>query len=326
MLTRRRFAGLAGLSLAAPALISRGALAQGFPSKPVRIVVPFAPAGATDIIARTLADRFAQAWGQQVTVENKPGAGGNIGVDTVAKADADGHTILIVSVGMAVNRYLYTKLAYDPVADFAPVSLLCMVPNIMVVPAASPSKLVADFVARAKAEAGKLTYASSGIGTSLHLSGELFKRMAGIDMTHVPYRGSGPALTDLVAGRVDVMFDNITAALPQVQGGALRALAVTTAKRVKAVPDLPPIADTLPGFDVSSWFSFFVPGKTPPDAIAKLHADTVAALGVPAVRQRLEGLGAEPVGSTPDGLRQHLASEMDKWGRLIRDAGIKVDG
>ena len=266
-------------------------------------------------------------WGQQVVVENKPGAGANIGAQMVAQADPDGYTLYITSVPHATNRFLYRSLGYDPVADFAPVTLICMQPNIMVVPNASPAKSVLEFVAHAKANPGKISYGSGGVGTSVHLSGELFKRMTGIEMTHVPYRGSAPALQDVIAGRLDLIFDNITPALPQVRSGNARGLAVTTGARVPVAPELPTIAEAgVPGFDVSSWFAFFVPAKTPAPIVEKMHKDIVAALAYPPVRERLEPLGAALVGSTPDELARHLKSEMDKWGPVIRDAGIKIDG
>jgi len=315
--------------LAAALLISLAALAsaahaQTWPNRFVKIVVPFPPGGGTDAIARILSARLSQQWGQQVPVENKGGGATNIGTDMVARSEPDGYTILLQSMPLAVNRFLFTSLPYDPVADLAPVSLLCDYPNVMAVPITSPARSVADFIAYAKANPGKVTFASSGNGTSVHLSGELFKRMAGIEMTHVPYRGAGPALNDLIPGRVDVMFNNIGAVLPLIQAGKLRALAVTTAKRTPAAPELPPIAESgVPGFDVSSWYAIFMPAKTPPAVVRKANADTVAALATPETRARLEQLGVVVIGSTPEGLAAHLRGEMDKWGPVIREAGIK---
>ena len=326
MITRRRFAGLAAASALAPALTAGAARAQAWPRRFVKLVVPFPPGGGTDGVARILANRLSEVWGQQMVIENKGGAGSNIGAEAVARAEPDGYTMLIGSLPLAVNRYLYPSLNYDPIADFAPVSLICLYPNLMVVPNSSPAKSVMEFVAHAKANRGKITFASSGTGTSTHLSGELFKRMTGIEMTHVPYRGSAPALQDTIAGRLDLIFDNVTPSLPQVKGGRARGLAVTTAKRVPAVPELPTIAEAgVPGFDVSSWFGFFVPGKTPPAIIKKMNEDTVAALAHPPVRERLEQLGAAVVGSTPAELATFLKSEMDKWGPVIREAKIKID-
>jgi tripartite-type tricarboxylate transporter receptor subunit TctC len=327
MITRRRLAGLAAATALSSGLRIRAASAQAWPSRHVRLIVPFVPAGATDAIARTVGHRLSEVWGQQVVVENKPGAGANIGAQMVAQSDPDGYTLYITSVPHATNRFLYRSLGYDPVADFAPVTLICMQPNLMVVPNASPAKSVLEFVAHAKANAGKISYGSGGVGTSVHLSGELFKRMTGIEMTHVPYRGSAPTLQDVIAGPLDLIFDNITPALPQVRSGNARGLAVTTGARVPVAPELPTIAEAgVPGFDVSSWFAFFVPAKTPGPIVEKMHKDIVAALAFPPVRERLEPLGAALVGSTPDELARHLKSEMDKWGPVIRDAGIKIDG
>jgi tripartite-type tricarboxylate transporter receptor subunit TctC len=325
MLTRRHLLAIAGGALAAPAVVSQG-FAQTWPNRSVRILVPFAPAGATDITARLLANRLQEVWGQPVVVENKPGAGGNIAADIAAKSDADGYTIFIVGPGQATNKFLYPSLTYDPVADFQPVSLLLTQPNMMCVPNSSPAKSVKEFVDHCKANAGKVTFASSGNGTTLHLSGELFKRLANVEMTHIPYRGSGPLMNDLLPGRVDVVFDNAPSISPHVKGGAVRALAVTTLKRVAIAPELPTIDEAgVKGFDVSSWFAFFLPVKTPKDIAAKLNADTVAALKHDSVRPRLLELGADPVGSTPDELAKHLQSEMAKWGPVISEAKIRIE-
>src|SRR4249920_3535397 len=298
--------------------------AQTWPARFVRVVVPFPPGGGTDAIARIVSAQLSVQWGQQVPVENKGGGATNIGTDMVARSEPDGYTMLLQSMPLAVNRFLFASLPYDPLADLAPVVLLCDYPNVMAVPITSPARSVAEFIAYAKANPGKVTFASSGHGTSVHLSGELFKRMAGIEMTHVPYRGAGPALNDLIPGRVDVMFNNIGAVLPLIQAGKLRALAVTTAKRSPAAPELPPIAESgVPGFDVSSWYAVFMPVKTPAEIVRKASADTVAALAYPATRARLEQLGVVVIGSTPEGLGAHLRSEMDKWGPVIREAGIK---
>jgi tripartite-type tricarboxylate transporter receptor subunit TctC len=316
--------------LAAALLISLAgfvgaAQAQTWPSRFVRLVVPFPPGGGTDAIARIFAARVSVQWGQQMVVENKGGGATNIGTEMVARSDPDGYTMLFQSMPFAVNRFLFASLPYDPVTDFAPVSLLCDYPNVMVVPISSPVRSVADFIAHANANKGKITFASSGNGTSTHLAGELFKRMAGIEMTHVPYRGAGPALNDLLPGRVDVTFNTMGAVLPFVQAGKLRALAVTSAKRAPATPGLPSIAESgVPGFDVSSWYAIFIPAKTPTDIVRKANADTLAALAHPATKARLEQLGVVVVGSTPEGLAAHLRSEMEKWGPIIREAGIKA--
>jgi len=261
---------------------------------------------------------------RQAGDERRRGGGANIGHEAVARADPDGYTMLIASMPLAVNRFLFPVLNYDPVNDLAPVSLICDYPNVMAVPVSSPARSVADFIAQAKANPGKMTFASSGHGTSVHLAGELFKRMAGIDILHVPYRGAGPALNDLLPGRVDVMFANIGSVLPLIQGEKLRGLAVTTAKRTPALP-VPTIAESgLPGFDVSSWYAFLAPARTPPDIVRKMHADTVTALTDPATKERLDQLGVVVAGSTPQELAAHLQVETEKWGPVIKAAGITI--
>jgi tripartite-type tricarboxylate transporter receptor subunit TctC len=319
---RRRFIALSGAALAAPAFV-RAALAQNYPTRFVRLVVPFPPGGAVDGAARIIAARLSEMWGQQMVIENRPGAGGNVAAQAVLQADADGYTVYIASIGHAISQFVTPSLSYHPVADFAPVTLMCVYPNIMAVPNSSPSKSVPEFIARAKAEPGKVTYCSSGIGTSLHLAGELFKRMAGIDVTHIPYRGAGPALNDLIPGRVDAIFANFPSTLPYVQNGQLRGLAVTTAKRQPEVPDLPAIAEFVPGYDVSSWFALFVAARTPPEIVARLHQDAVAALNHPPVKARYAQLGATVVGSSPSELATFLQAEIDRWGPVIKAAGIK---
>jgi len=319
---RRRFIVLGGAALAAPAFV-RAALAQDYPTRFVRLVVPFPPGGAVDGAARIIAARLSEMWGQQMVIENRPGAGGNVAAQAVLQADADGYTVYIASIGHAISQFVTPSLSYHPVTDFAPVTLMCVYPNIMAVPNSSPSKSVPEFIARAKAEPGKVTYCSSGIGTSLHLAGELFKRMAGIDVTHIPYRGAGPALNDLIPGRVDAIFANFPSTLPYVQNGQLRGLAVTTAKRQPEVPDLPAIAEFVPGYDVSSWFALFVAARTPPEIIARLHQDAVAALNHPPVKARYAQLGATVVGSSPSELATFLQAEIDRWGPVIKAAGIK---
>ena len=324
MLNRRQFVGLA--AIAAPSLLLSRARAADWPAKPVKIVVPFTPGGSTDITARLVGNRLQEVWGQTVVVENKPGAGGNIAADMVAHSDADGYTIFIVGPGMATNPFLYPSLSYDPVKDFDPVTLLITQPNLMCVPNSSPARSVQEFIAFCNDNRGKVTYASSGNGTTLHLSGELFKRLARVEMIHIPYRGGAPAINDLIPGRVDVSFDNMPSILSHVQAGHLRALAVTTKERVGITPEIPTLDESgVPGFDVFSWFGFFVPAKTPPEVIAKINADTNAALAHPPVRTRFEQLGAVPKGSTPAALAAFLKSETDKWGPVIRDARIKLE-
>jgi tripartite-type tricarboxylate transporter receptor subunit TctC len=325
MLNRRRFVGLSAAAVAAPSILVSRASGADWPVKPVRVVVPFTPGGSTDITARLVSNRLQEVWGQSVVVENKPGAGGNIAADMVAHSDPDGYTIFISGPGMATNQFLYPSLSYDSVADFAPVTMLITQPNLMCVPNSSPAKSVKEFIAFCNENKGKVTYASSGNGTTLHLSGELFKRLAKVEMTHIPYRGGAPAINDLIPGRVDVIFDNLPSIISHVKAGSLRGIAVSTKDRVGVVPDIPTIAETVPGFDVFSWFGFFVPVKTPQDVIAKINADTNAALVHPPVKSRFEELGANPKGSTPAQLAAFLKSEIDKWGPVIRDAKIRVE-
>jgi tripartite-type tricarboxylate transporter receptor subunit TctC len=326
MLNRRRFVGLAAATIAAPAILASRARGQtSWPLRNVRIVVPFPPGGSTDITARLVGNRLQEVWGQTVVIENKPGAGGNIASEMVARSDPDGYTVFIVGPGLATNQFLYPSLSYDPVGDFAPVTLLITQPNLMCVPLSKPAKSVKEFIAYCQNNKGKVTYASSGNGTTLHLSGELFKRLANVEMTHIPYRGGAMAINDLIPGRVDVTFDNMPSILPHAKAGAVRALAVTTKERVPVVPDIPTIAETVPGFDVSSWFGFFLPVKTPKEIIAKLNADTNAALAHSSVKPRFDDLGATPKGSTPEELAAFLQSEIAKWGPVIKEAKIKVE-
>jgi tripartite-type tricarboxylate transporter receptor subunit TctC len=298
-----------------------------WPTKPVRWVVPFPPGGAMDAIARILGEKAGKALGQSFVIENKPGAGGNIGADMVSKAPADGHTIMITSIGMATNKPLYGKLSYDPVKDFAPVSLLAVVPNVLVTNQTQPNvKSVADVIAAARKEPGKLAYASAGNGTSIHLAGEMFTSLAKVEMLHVPYKGSGPAVSDLLGGQVNYMFDSITSAKPHLQSGKLRALAVTTAKRSKALPNVPTMAEAgVAGYDVSPWFAVFAPAGTPKAVVAKINKALTDAMKQPDVIERLDAIGAEPVGSTPDELATHLARETAMWTKLITERGIKLD-
>jgi tripartite-type tricarboxylate transporter receptor subunit TctC len=324
MLDRRRFVALSS----AWALAPTAALAQApaYPTRFVRLIVPFPPGGGTDAIARVVSAKLSAIWGQQMVVENKGGGATSIGTDTVAKSDPDGYTVLLQSVPLAVNKFLFATLPFDPVADLAPVTLICDYPNVMAVPMSSPAHSVQEFIAYAKANPGKATYASSGHGTSVHLSGELFNKMTGLKLQHIPYRGAGPALNDLIPGRVDVMFNNTGAVMPLIKGGQLRALAVTSLKRSVELPDVPTVSEAgVPGFEVSGWYALFVPAKTPTAVIQKLHADTVIALADPTTKARLEQLGVGVIGSSPEELRVYLKAEMDKWGVIIKEAGIKVE-
>jgi len=287
--------------------------------------VPFTPGGGIDSIGRIIGARLSEIWGQQVVIENKPGAGGNIASEFVARSAPDGYTMYITAAGLAVNRYLFATINYDPLADFAPVTLICLFPNVLVVPNSSSLRSVGDLISQAKREPGKLTFASPGHGSSPHMSGELFKSMAKVNLTHVPYRGASPAYTDVIAGRVDCTFAVMASGLPLIRSGQLRALGVTTAKRVAAAPEIPTIAESgVPGYDMSSWFAFFVPAKTPTEIIRKMHADTVAVLAEPQVRAKLDALGVVVVGSTPEELGAHLKAEMERWAPVIKAANIKV--
>ena len=325
MITRRRLVGLASASALAPFLSTRSAFAQrAWPNRFVKLVVPFPPGGGTDVVARVIANRLSEIWGQQMVIENRGGAGSNIGIEAVARSDPDGYTVLIASLPFAINRFIYPSVNYDPVTDFAPVTLLCLYPNLMVVAHSSPAKSVAEFIEHAKKNRGKITFASSGTGTSPHLSGELFKRRAGIEMTHIPYRGVAPALNDVIPGRVDVMFNTMAGVLQAVRSNQLRGLAVTSAKRFPTALEFPTVAESgVPGFEVSAWYSFFVPAKTPPEVIKRLHADTVRVLAEPDVKKRMEQVGVQVVGSTPAELGAHLKSESELWGPVIKAAGIK---
>ncbi|MDO8298093.1 tripartite tricarboxylate transporter substrate binding protein [Lacisediminimonas sp.] len=312
---------LSALMQAAPAH------AQEWPAKPVRWVVPFPPGGAMDAIARALGDKAGKALGQAFVIENKPGAGGNIGADLVARAPGDGYTMMITSIGMATNKYLYKQLSYDPVKDFAPVMLVAVVPNVLVTNATQPNvKNISDVIAAAKAQPGKLTYASAGTGTSIHLAGEMFASMAKVDMMHVPYKGSGPAVTDLLGGQVNYMFDSITSAKPHIESGKLRALGVTTAKRSSTLPNVPTIAQAgLPGYEVSPWFAVFMPASTPKPIITKLNAALRDAMKDPDIKKKFESIGAEAIGSTPEALATHLNTEVARWGKLIAERKITAN-
>ncbi|MCM3564965.1 Bug family tripartite tricarboxylate transporter substrate binding protein [Hydrogenophaga intermedia] len=326
-LQRRTLVALAA-ALAVPLAVAQGA----WPNKPVRIVVPFAPGGTTDILARTLAPELSKAFGQSFVVENRGGAGGNIGAEVVAKAPGDGYTLLMGTVGThGINKSLYSKLPYDPQKDFAPITLVAGVPNVMVMSTKRAQDLginsVADFVKHAKANPGRLNMASSGNGTSIHLAGELFKARNGIFMTHIPYRGSGPAMTDLLAGNMDVMFDNLPSAMPHIKAGNLKAFAVTSAVRSEALPDVPTVAEAgkLPGFEASSWFGLLAPAGTPADVVSRLQQETAKALNLPAVKERLLAQGAIPSGNTPAEFAALIDAEIKKWEAVVKASGAKVD-
>jgi len=315
------------LVLSALAFATSSSQGQGYPSKPLRIVVPFAPGGSTDIVARILADKLAAPLGQSVVVDNRAGAAGNIGAEAVAKAAPDGYTLLMATTGvMAINNALYKNMTYDAAKDLEPVSYTTSITNVLTVPLEIPAKTVAELVALAKAQPGKLSFASSGAGSSTHLSGELFKSMAGIDVLHIPYKGSGQALIDLMAGRVSMIFDNMPSVLPYIRGGKLRGLGVTGSKRSAAMPELPTIAEAgVPGYESLSWSGIAVPAGTPKDIVLRLNRDIGTVLAMSEVRQKLTELGADPVGGPPDAFAAHVRTEREKWGRLIRERNIVVN-
>jgi tripartite-type tricarboxylate transporter receptor subunit TctC len=308
------------------------AQAQTWPSKPVRIVVPFPPGGTTDIVARSIGVELQRMWQHAVVIENRPGAGGNIGADLVAKAAPDGYTLLMGTVGThAINKALFeqngAKMPFDPAKDFVPITLAAGVPNVMVINPKLPVNTVAEFIAYAKARPGQLNMASSGNGTSIHLSGELFKTVTGVYMVHFPYRGSAPAITDLIAGNMNVMFDNLPSALPHIKSGRLKALAVTSRTRSPALPNVPTIEEAagLKGFDASSWFGLFAPAGTPRAIVDKIQADVAKALAQPEVRERFIAQGADPGGNTPDQFAAFIRAETDKWTRVVKFSNAKVD-
>jgi tripartite-type tricarboxylate transporter receptor subunit TctC len=322
----RAMATLAGIAAIAVAA-SSAAQTPAYPTKPIRLVVPFPPGGATDIIARAVAQKLGEAWGQSIVVDNRPGAGGNIGTELVAKAPPDGYTLEMGTVGThAINASLYAKIPFDNIKDFVPIILVAGVPNVLEVTPSLPVNSVQELIAYAKANPGKLNFASSGNGTSIHLSGELFRVMTGVQMTHVPYKGSAPALQDLIAGQVQLMFDNLPPSLPQIKSGKLRALAVTSAARAPALPDVPTIAESgLPGFEASSWFGLLAPAGTPPAIIAKINAEVAKWLASPEGKEKLASIGANAAGGSPEDFARHIQAETAKWAKVVKESGAKVD-
>jgi len=324
VIDRRRTLQLAAASALAPAF---GGAARGqpiiYPARAVRLVVPSAPLTRADLVARLLAARLADMWGQHVLVENHKGAGGNIAAAEVAHAAPDGHTLLLASLDFAVNRFLYRAPGYDPIADFAPVSLVCSYPDIMVVPASSPARTVEEFIDHAKANPGRITFAAWSLGTSAHLASEMLKRTAHIEMTHIPYLDPAAAYNDVIAGRVDVMFGPANSALLLMRNGKLRGLAVTAARRQPWAPELPTVAESgLPDFAVSTWLALVAPARIPPEIAGKISADAAQAVREPDVVQQLDKLVTTAVGSTPEELGRHLAAEMAKWGPVITEMHI----
>jgi tripartite-type tricarboxylate transporter receptor subunit TctC len=308
-------------------LLSLAAAAQPYPSKPIRFVVPYPTGGPLDTVARLLGQKVAESVKQPVIVDNKPGAGGNIGADAVAKSPPDGYTILMGAVAThAINPTLYAGIPYDPVRDFTPITQVASTPNVLVVHPSIPAANVKEFIAYAKANPGKLNFGSGSTGSAGHLAGELFKTMAGVEMTHVPYKGAAPAMQDLVGGQIQLMFDNLASSLAQVKAGRVKALAVTTARRSALAPELPTIAESgLPGFDISTWFGVFAPAGTPREVVASLHTEFTRALAAQDVSDRMLALGAEPIGSKPEEFAMYIRTESEKYARVIKASGAKVD-
>jgi tripartite-type tricarboxylate transporter receptor subunit TctC len=323
--SRRTAIGLVAFGFSALALPIGSAFALDYPTRPVRFIVGYPAGGSTDIVARLVGQRLSERLGQQFVIENKPGAGNNIGTETVIKADPDGYTVLLINPANFINASLYVNLNFNFIRDIAPVASFNRVPNVMTVASDVPAKNVAEFIAYVKANPGKVNMASSGNGTSVHLSGEMFMAMTGAKMLHVPYRGAAPATTDLLGNRVQVMFDNMPSIIGHIRGGALRALAVTTATRSPELPDVPTVAETVPGYEASALFGMGAPKKTPPEIIAKLNREINAVLAEPEIRKRLVELGGEPLIATPEDFGAMIAAETEKWEKVVKFAGIKVE-
>jgi tripartite-type tricarboxylate transporter receptor subunit TctC len=323
-LHRRQFLHVAAGAAALPA-VSRYTWAQTYPTRPVRWIVPYPPGGATDIQVRLLGQWLSERLGQPFVIENRPGGGGNIGTEAVVRAPADGYTLLLVGPPHAINTTLYDKLNFNFVRDIAPVASIMSVPNVMVVNPSVPAKTVPEFITYTKANPGKINMASSGNGSSTHIAGELFKLMTGVDMVHVPYRGNAPALTDLLGGQVQVYFVTTPASIEYIRAGTLRALAVTTATRSDALPDIPTVGDFVPGYEASAWYGVGVPKRTPVDIIDRLNTEINAALADPKIKARLADLGGTPLVGSPADFAKLIAAETEKWGKVVKFANIKPD-
>jgi tripartite-type tricarboxylate transporter receptor subunit TctC len=323
------FRRLGAVLLAASLVFPAAAWAQGaesYPSKPIRFILPFPPGGGTDILGRLLAERLATQLGQPVVVENRGGAGGNLGAEAAARSAPDGYTIVLVAPSLAISPSLYKKLAYDPIKDFAPVSLVATVPNVMVTNPSVPARTLADFIAIAKRKPGGMNFGSGGNGTSNHLAGELFNIVAGVRLVHVPYKGVNLAMNDVMSGEVHLVVIGIPAAAPHIKAGKLRALAVIDSKRAAALPDVPTVAEAgLPDFEVTTWYGVLAPAGTPRPVVARLNAEIVKAMKSPEMNARLAAMATEPVTSTPEGFSDLIRREIVKWGKVVRAAGLKAD-
>jgi len=324
MVLRRTALALIAAGISA-VISASGASALDYPTRPVRFIVGYPAGGATDILARLIGQRLSEKLGQQFVIENRPGAGNNIGTEAVVNAEPDGYTVLLVNPANFINASLYTNLRFNFVRDIAPVASFNRVPNVMTVALEVPAKTVAEFIAYVKANPGKVNMASSGNGTSVHLSGEMFMSMSGAKMEHIPYKGAAPAITDLLGNRVQVIFDNMPSIISHISQGSLRALAVTTAVRSPALPDVPTVAETLPGYEASALFGMGAPKKTPPEIIAKLNRATNEVMAEPELKKRLTELGGEPLISTPEEFGAMIAAETDKWAKAVKASGAKID-
>jgi tripartite-type tricarboxylate transporter receptor subunit TctC len=325
MMKRRDFLRVSAGGLVAAPFVKTSAFAADYPTKPVRWLVGYPAGGTTDILARIVGNALSEKFHQQFVIENKPGAGNNIATEYVINSPPDGYTVYLVNPANGINASLYKKLSFNFIRDMAPVGGLMRVPNVMTVHPSVPAKTVAEFIEHAKANPGKINLASSGNGTSVHLSGELFMAMTGVKLTHVPYRGSNPALTDMLSGQVQVMFDNMPSILPHIKADKLRALAVTTDKRSDALPDVPTVGDTVKGYEASAWFGIGVPAKTPPDVIATLNKAINEVLADPKLKLRLAELGGATMGGTPEDFGKIVASETEKWKKVVEFSGATVE-
>jgi tripartite-type tricarboxylate transporter receptor subunit TctC len=317
---------LAALAAAASVLFAQGVFAQTFPTKPIRLVMPYPPGGSSDILARPIANEMTKSLGQPVLIEYKPGAGSTIGADYIAKSAPDGHTLIMLLTAHAINATLMPKLPYDTVKDFSSITLAATLPLVVVVNAQSNIHSIQDLIAAAKANPGKLNYGSAGPGNTSHLAVEYFKNVVGIDITHVPYKGSGPAVAGLLGREVDLMFDSLSSSLSQIQAGKFRAIGVSTAKRSQVLPQVPTIAESgVPGFDISAWYGIFAAANTPAPIVQKLNAEFIKAMAQPDAKQRIEGYGYQIVGSTPAQLDAHVKNEIARWGKVVKDSGAKIE-